>query len=145
VRGEAMHAVVQYALWVRRHLDRAAGTGKSTPSHFGELPEVRVVLEEHLDPNRDPSLAVRSVYGQYFPWLVLLDPAWAQENVEKIFPSDSESWDYFWAAWIAYVSSCEPYNNILEVIKDKYLLASMHVATTKAHPMSEGFPGRLAQ
>jgi hypothetical protein len=145
VRGETMHAVVQYALWVRRHLDRAAGTRKSTASSFDMMSEVKAVLEEHLDQGQDPSIAVRSIYGQYFPSLVLLDPAWSQRNAGKIFPSDDQSSDYFWAAWSAYVSFCPAYNNVLEILRKKYLLACTQVATKREGLVAERSPGRLAE
>jgi hypothetical protein len=77
-RGEAMHAVVQYALWVRRHIEQLPDGPALVASGFAGMPEVREVLEAHLDPANDPSLAIRAVYGQWFPWLVLLDRAWAE-------------------------------------------------------------------
>lgn len=87
VRGEAMHAVVRYALWVRRHQEVPLHGQARVDRGFDEMPEVREVLELHLDPTRDPSLAVRAVYGQRFPWLVLLDSRWAAAHVGAIFPA----------------------------------------------------------
>jgi hypothetical protein len=49
-------------------------------------PEAKAVLEAHLDVERDPSLAIRSVYGEYFPWLYVYDPAWALGLVDRLFP-----------------------------------------------------------
>jgi hypothetical protein len=50
------------------------------------LPEVRTVLDEHLDLRLEPTLTIRSVYGRHFPWLHYLDPAWAAGTVARIFP-----------------------------------------------------------
>lgn len=122
-RGAAMHAVIQYALWVRRHLEREPGSEERLQKGFEEMPEVREVLEAHLDPAREPSLAIRAVYGQWFPWLVLLDPDWARAHAEKIFPQDRESEAFFEAAWNTYIAFCRPYDDVWEVLKPLYRLA----------------------
>jgi hypothetical protein len=48
-RGEAMHAVVGYALWVRRRIENEPGSNISTALGFNGMPEVRTVLDKHLD------------------------------------------------------------------------------------------------
>lgn len=50
-RGEAMHAVVRYALWVRRHLGNEPDGKERLERGLEEIPETREVLEAHLDPN----------------------------------------------------------------------------------------------
>jgi hypothetical protein len=120
VRGTAMHAVVQYALWVRRHLEKQPDATERVSRGFDEMPEVREVLESHLDTNRDPSLAIRSVYGQWFPWLVLLDRNWAEKWKAQIFPLDAENKEYFDAAWNTYIIFCQPYDNVFQILRDVY-------------------------
>jgi len=122
-RGEAMHAVVRYALWVRRHLEREPRSEERPQKGFEEMPEVREVLEAHLDPAREPSLAIHAVYGQWFPWLVLLDSDWARTHAARIFPQDQESEAFFEAAWNTYIAFCRPYDNVLEVLRPFYRLA----------------------
>ncbi|MBX6764609.1 MAG: hypothetical protein IRY88_13155 [Rubrobacteraceae bacterium] len=122
-RGEAMHAVVHYALWVRRHLEKEPRSERRPQKGFGQMPEVREVLEAHLDPAREPSLAIRSVYGQWFPWLLLLDPDWARANAARIFPRDKASEAFFEAAWNTYIAFCRPYDNVLEVLRPFYRVA----------------------
>ena len=78
VRGTAMHAVVQYALWVARHQKEAI-------TSLQAFPEVRETLDQRLDPTVEPSLTVRAVYGQWFPALASLDSPWAANNVRRIF------------------------------------------------------------
>jgi hypothetical protein len=119
-RGEAMHAVVRYALWVRRHLEREPKSEERLQKGFEEMPEVREVLEAHLHPAREPSLAIRAVYGQWFPWLVLLDPEWARTHAQAIFPEDQESEAFFEAAWNTYVVFCKPYDNVLGILRPQY-------------------------
>lgn len=130
-RGEAMHAVVRYALWVRNHLQEGSDAQERLARGFEEMPEVREVLETHLNPNRDPSLAIRAVYGQWFPWLVLLDSNWARAHAATIFPQDSESAAYFDAAWNTYVVFCSPYDNVLEILRLFYHLAVQRIGVRR--------------
>ena len=131
-RGEAFHTLIQYALWKLRNGDNK-GDRAST---FNSMPEVRDVLKRHLDPNNDPSLAIRSVYGQFFPWLVLLDHQWASQNAQRIFPQQEAQAEYFEAAWGGYILFCPPYNNVLNAILPSYSYALDRVGRT-----SEDFDG----
>jgi hypothetical protein len=119
-RGKAMHAVVRYALWVRKHLERAPDGKERIARGFDEMPKVREILEAHLDPERDPALSIRAVYGQWFPWLVLLDREWAAAHVSNIFPLDESLRNLCDAAWETYIIFCEPYDNVFEVLRDEY-------------------------
>jgi len=119
-RGEALHAVVRYALWVRRYLEKKPDAAERISRGFAEMPEVQQVLDAHLDKVRDPSLAVHSVYGWRFPWFVLLDPDWARKNVSRIFPLDKQANVYFEAAWNAYLAFCQPYDNVFALLRDQY-------------------------
>lgn len=122
-RGEAMHAVVDYALWVRRYIEQLPDGPALVASGFAAMPEVREVLEVHLDPVNDPSLAIRAVYGQWFPWLVLLDRAWVAGQVARIFPTAAEGAQLRDAAWETYIVFCAPYDNVLEVLEGEYARA----------------------
>ena len=119
-RGEAIHAVIGYALWIRRHTEKES-EGKSTSTQsFDQMPEVRTVLDKHLDRNAEPSLAIRSVYGQWFPSLVFLDPNWARARTPIIFPPDEASKDLRDAAWKTYVVYSTPYDEAFQLLKDQY-------------------------
>jgi hypothetical protein len=120
VRSQAMHAVMRYALWVRGHLREAAGEEEGLVRGFDEMPEVRRLLEDHLDPDRDPSAAVRAVYGWWFPQLTLLDRLWAAENVGRIFPARDSLRGLRRAAWGAYVTVQRPYDSVFEILRGEY-------------------------
>jgi hypothetical protein len=122
-RGESMHAVVRYALWVRRHIEKKSDAKEQLAIGFDVMPEVRTVLNLHLDVSQDPSLAIRAVYGEWFPWLVLLDSVWAKEAASRIFPSEKSLQPYFEAAWDAYIVFCAPYDNVLEALHQQYTFA----------------------
>lgn len=130
VRGEAMHAVIRYALWVRRRLETLPDGKDLIERGFDAVPEVREVLNAHLDPDYDPSLAIRAVYGQWFPWLVLLDPKWAKGNLSQIFPRNEMSYPLRDAAWEAYIVFCRPYDNVFEVLRDEYKYAVDRIGTS---------------
>ncbi len=129
VRGQALEAVIQYALWVRRHFEKAPDAETRLQRGFDEMPEVRGVLEAHLDPSREPSWAVRSVYGRWFPWLALLDPEWARTHASAIFPHDNEP--LFEAAWNSYVISCRAYDGVLDMLRPHYQFAVEHIGARK--------------
>jgi hypothetical protein len=123
VRGETFHAIARYGLWWRRHLESLPDAADRFKSGFDELPEMRALLDRHLDPTFEPSLAVRAVYGQWFPWLALLDVAWATGHVGAIFPEGAEQAPLCWAAWRTYVVFCNPFTNVLPILHPVYLRA----------------------
>jgi hypothetical protein len=146
VRGQAMHAVMRYALWAKGHLERQIEGQEKTWPGFAAMPEVQEVLEAHLDRARDPSLAVRSVYGQWFPWLALVDTGWARQKASDIFPLGEEDRAYFEAAWNTYVVFCQPYDDVLEVLREAYGEAIQSIGSGKGETHLSGDPDEgLAQ
>ncbi|MFH0944696.1 MAG: hypothetical protein V2A76_05815 [Planctomycetota bacterium] len=139
VRGVALHAVVVYALWVHRRTDEAKSIG------FDAIPEAREALEHHLDPARDPSLAIRSVYGQYFPWLVLLDSTWATNSLDRVFPEEADSSSLWDAAWWTYVTFCMPYDNVLPILRRKYDAALDRIQSAPGEVAFATPAGRLVE
>jgi hypothetical protein len=119
-RGEAMHAVVRYALWVNRHTKEATESEAQVACSFDEMPEVQAILDHHLDPANDPSLAIRAVYGQWLPWLITLDSRWVDQSLTKVFPAEENLRTLRDAAWDTYIIYNEPYNNIFQVLHEEY-------------------------
>lgn len=130
VRGEAMHTVVRYALWIRRHFEQIPESEERLQRGFDEMPEVRQVLDEHLNPDIEPSLAIRSVYGQWFPWLALLDPLWANQSIGKIFPQDETFSNLRRAAWESYINFSGIYNNVFDLLHEEYRYAVEQIDPT---------------
>lgn len=116
-RGKAMHAAIAYALWCRRELN---ARGIDTAAGFDLIPEVRTVLDDHLDPNTEPSLAVRAVYGNWLPWLMRLDEDWAAANIARILPSDPGLAGFCDAAWNTYVRWCPPFDSVYDMLRHEY-------------------------
>lgn len=144
-RGAAMEGVIQYALWASRNLSTEVSKLGEKDS-LREMPEVRLVLDKHLDLSQDRSLAIRSVYGRFFPWLVLLGQNWAICNLGIIFPSDEALLPYHKAAWDAYVQFCPPYNDIFAVLRHQYGQAIARLAKEPKADYHYGDPHeRLAE
>jgi hypothetical protein len=116
-RGEAMHAVVEYALWVHRGLENR---GDDVSVGLDVMPEVRDVLETHLHIDAEPSHAVRAVYGRWLPWLILIDREWTSSHLPAIFPEGIEGSDYADTAWSTYVTWCPPYDSAFGVLRLLY-------------------------
>lgn len=95
-RGIALQAAVAYGLWCARHL---GGEERS----LAATPELRELLEEKLDTEREPARAVRAVFGQYLPYLRYLDREWTDQHLPLIFSADEDLEPYRAAAWGAFV------------------------------------------
>jgi hypothetical protein len=119
-RGLAMHTVMHYALWVQRHLKESE---ELLAEGFQQMPEVRKVLEFHLDPTKEPSHAIRAIYGHWLPNFVLIDESWFKQNLSKIFPVDEAHRELRMAAWITYLRAWDVYKNIFNALKDEYARA----------------------
>jgi hypothetical protein len=118
IRGAAMHAVIVYALWIKRYLKT------------DKIPEVIGVLDLHLDPNVDPSLAIRTVYGHYYPQLLVhLDRQWAETAIPRIFPEEAGMQDLRDSAWVTYITFNDPYHEVFSILKDEYIKAIKRLNT----------------
>ncbi len=136
VRGEAMHTAMKYALWCSRKLY----PGKTAPPEGQPrlVPEVREVLDKHLDPLIDPSPTIRSVYGLYLPQLFYLDKDWVIKNQDNIFPKDPSN-DHLWlAAWEAYLSN-DITRNLFLILKEQYRrsISLLGTSSKKGHKYAD--------
>jgi hypothetical protein len=104
------------------------------------MPEVREVLERHLDPAVDPSAAIRSTYGRDLPWLILLDKGWVTANLIRIFPVDPQYAHLRDAAWETYIIFSQPYNDPLAVLSDEYARAVDRIGTKPERAPGPGNP-----
>ena len=118
VRGKSFETMFSYALWVRRAIAVAPDAASRLARGFDNMPEVRAVLDAHLKIDREPSPAIRAIYGSWFPWLVLLDATWAKQAVAQVYADETPR---FWkAAWEAYILFRQPYDNVLDVMMPVY-------------------------
>ena len=146
VRGEALEAIVAYALWCARNLHPEDPSLEKVPQFLEVAPEVLVVLEKHLDRSVDRSLAIRAVYGERLPALGLLAPQWLRDNMSLIFPPEEEQRELREAAWGAYVIFNPPYDSVFAVARDEYAAAVERLGQPSASRWMTGDPEkRLAE
>jgi len=119
VRGDAIQAVIRYGLWAKRRLEETHQQDGPSVS-FEDMPEVRAVLEAHLDVTKDPSLAIRSIYSRWIPWLIWLDSVWVVQNLNLIFPKEHGLEKFYQVAWESYVGFTQAHPMVLPILHDEY-------------------------
>lgn len=123
VRGEAIHSCMRYAWWTRRNLVRLANDEEEAFSGFRDIPELRSVLESHLDVNIDPTRTIRAVFGQWLHNLFLIDSQWTTEMIPIIFPTIEADGGLRRSAWDSYLYFNHPYVQIFSLLERQYALA----------------------
>jgi hypothetical protein len=136
-RGRALFAVMDYARWVRR-FENARKPPEGPPVALDVMPEVREILDRHLDISLEPTLTIRSVYGQALSFLAGLDWEWFRANVGRILPLGQGDSAYFSAAWESFVVFNQPYDTLLRELEPAYrkAIADINVPRTMRSPAS---------
>ena len=122
-RSEAVGTVLEYALWVYRCIEKLPNGKKEVKSGFAIMPEVQTVLDFHLVPENDPSIAVRAMYGRFLPWILLMDKEWVTKNLNKIFPPGGFSNPLYNASWSTLLLHAPAYDEPFQILKERYLEA----------------------
>src|SRR5439155_16744195 len=73
------------------------------------------------------SIGMKSVYGRWFPWLVVLDPSWAASAVDRIFPLAPMDALLFDAAWYTYVSYSGALRDPARLLTRQYQAAAARI------------------
>ena len=135
VRGKAMHTLIQYALWCARCLNLSESKDKM-------VPEVKKKLEEMLNPDIEPTLTVRAVYGLYLPALIYLNRNWTKNNLQKIFPRGGKYRELWRSAWEIYILHSKFYDDVYQILRSEYenainKLQSPKISVKAKHRLSE--------
>lgn len=118
IRGRAIEGIIFYPGWIRQQSANAAGIDLSEAAP-AQLPlEARAVLDLHLDHQRERSLAIRSLYGRWFPWLLVFDRPWATAAIPRIFTEPDPR--YWLVAWDGFICFCEAYEEAFEPLQPVY-------------------------
>lgn len=118
VRSSAFSALIAYLDWCER---ASLVTYGGPPNDVA--PRVFEILDRHLDPTTDSSPAVRSVYGQDFPFLARVSPDWAEANADRVLgvgggtDSDQRLRD---VGWLSFVYMRQPSRSLLELLGPIY-------------------------
>ncbi|MDQ6857497.1 MAG: hypothetical protein M3Z65_00705 [Chloroflexota bacterium] len=123
-RPRAIALAIDYGRWLDRCVPRLDDAAVRS---LAAVPEVAGLLEDHLDPSRDPSAAVRSVYGERLGTLLFLDRAWVEAHRGAIFTEDPARAALRDAAWESYLDG----NNVsrvgYDVLRAEYTVASERI------------------
>jgi len=120
IRGEAIHGVINYALWCSKNLNKKI-----------LVEEVKKVLEEHLHIEKEKTLTVRSVYGWRLPDLVDLDKNWVEKNLDKIFPNEKSLESFWLSAFEAYLFNSVD-SDIFKLLEKEYIKAISYLNSTES-------------
>jgi uncharacterized protein YyaL (SSP411 family) len=127
VAADGLQAVVRYALWVRRQIEVQSGGRQLARTGWEQMPEVREVLEAHLAPGRVATPEVQAVFGQWFPWLLMLDPAWAADHRGAVFPAEATLDHLRQAAWDSYLAVSPVFDQVFELLSSDYERAASSI------------------
>ncbi len=101
-RVKILNAVVACGIWVSRQI--ADGRhGIALREGLDAIPEVREILNAHVDPARYPAVEVRAFFGHRLLPLLALDAHWVERNLPAILPADDASSNLYQAAWLGYI------------------------------------------
>ena len=134
-RGEAMHAAIDYGVWVSREQPNVS------PRDLSRAPELRAALDRHLVVTVDPSTTARAVYGWRFPTLCYLDPAWVAMKIPDIFPRDPENVERRDAAWETYLSFNSPGAYAWPLLEHEYRRAVESLKQGRKSPARKSLGG----
>jgi hypothetical protein len=128
-RGQALRAIILYALWVRR-------TNKENRT-FDDMPEVRDVLTRTAAIEQSPG--VRAVFGELLPIVAGLDPVWLRENRDQLFTPDALG-DAIFHTYITYGQATHAIDKLLMPQFDRAVEALGAQQKAPAH-----YPDHLAR
>jgi hypothetical protein len=145
-RETSLEDIIWCASWIRTKRQQLSDDHTINEQALGKLAGLREILERNLDLNLDPDLRLRKIYGQYFPLLVYLDPAWAERHMLTIFPLGETERPLFDVAWKAYVLFGGYYDSTFELLQEQYRIAIERLGPVPASEMYTTDPNRqLAQ
>jgi hypothetical protein len=113
LRPKAVRAAFQYLQW------RMKNDGQTTFA-FSNRPELADYFNRHSDPSQEICLSVRLIFGEMFPYLHALDPAWSAASANRIFPDTADHQALRDVAWAAYLAANQAYDNVFALLEPQY-------------------------
>jgi hypothetical protein len=142
-RPEAIDAAIRYALWLASHRAQSSiGLGGVLVT----APQVLRLLEQHLDPAIDPSLATRAAIGTWVGTLARTDPDWVRGQLARLHTTDATERARRDALWDAYVQWSHPHPDALPTLEPYYRAAIERIGADRGtRHMGQGPDDRLAE
>src|SRR5277367_1033727 len=118
-RPVGVEAMIRYGRWIKL----ATPEPDFTPALLAPVFEV---LEQKLDAAKEPSAAVREMFGMQFRTVAWLGLEWFLSVIPKLFPGkdgtkEEKTLDRF--AWNSYLQYCGPVGEPLPATRKRYLMA----------------------
>jgi hypothetical protein len=131
VRPEAIDAAIHFAFWSAQHRAHSPG---GLADVLGQEPDVAALLERHLDPAQDASLAVRAAIGRWLTPLARTDASWVTAHRSALLPSAPEHRTLRDALWDAFTQWSLPHPKALAVLEPEYRAAIDRLGSRDLEP-----------
>jgi hypothetical protein len=116
LRPKAVRGAIHFLQWSMEN------AGQSSFA-FSNVPELAQYFEKHTNPASEPCLSVRLIFGEQFPYLQAWDPTWANNAIDRIFPSAPDMKALRDVAWTAYLVANPAYDAPFAMLEPHYRAA----------------------
>jgi hypothetical protein len=131
-RGSALLAAIDYMCWV---FDETGSAAKDAGG-MQLVPEIRGLLEQHIDATVDRTVAARGAFGYYLPRLLRCDLQWTIAQREQLFPPEDPLASVL--TWQAYVyHNHVPPPRAIDIFADAYRRAIERISSSDADPRTQ--------
>jgi hypothetical protein len=136
-RGKAVDALIVYARWIAKQVQREENGRKIVPNGFDDMPEVREMLDWQIAAG-NASFESFAIIGTYIGLLHWIDPSWVKGNTPKIFDLAVIERDpkhaHGWAAWNAALVWGNPHVELYRMLRPQYIYAVEHLSEAVLPP-----------
>jgi len=134
IRSSAFHSIFEFLVWHHR----VAGSPEQW-SVEAQDSDVVTLLDRHLDPAVDPSIAVRAAYGMRLAAMIDLDRAWAAELAPRVVGRVTTPLER--AGWLGFLFGARGTIVTHELLGPAYAAFAEQLARLDAKPPDRPFPG----
>ena len=132
VRGTALIAVIDYALWYASLTKGNFPSDIKYPNRLLGEERIQKLLEDKLTNKQDdPSLAIHSIFGVYLANLAYLNYDWVKANIDNIFPKEKEKEIYWMTAWGGYINASRFYTDLYKLLRLQFERAVEYLSSGK--------------
>lgn len=114
MRSEALSGLIALLKNVARNNHGQNKNGK--PLTKGQSDNVYKLLKNRLDFKAEPTQAVRTVHARELPFLAHDNKEWVEQNLDKIFPRNSDQERYFINAVEAFLIFTKPFPEVFPLV-----------------------------
>ncbi len=125
-RGKALRAVLEYAHWVADQIKETDAGREVVPGGFDAMPEVRAILQWHVEaPNR--TIPAMAIIGSQISLILWIDESWLEGWTDRLFDLQGIDRDppdtCGWAAWNAFLAWTSPSSEAFRLFQSQFAYA----------------------